>query len=341
LLLPGRGAERTEGARRMLLARGVAVTPFVVEGEPTIDAVKEGAAQTRYHTCDLVIGFGGGSVTDAAKAIAALATNRHPTLHYLEVIGLAQPLLEKPLPMIAVPTTAGTGSEVTRNAVLTSPEHKMKVSLRHASMLPAVALLDPELTYSVPPMITATTGLDALAQLIEPFVSTKANPLTDALCREGISMVAGALSRAIRNGTDAAARCDMMMGSLLGGLALANAGLGAVHGFASPLGGMLNAPHGGLCAALLPGVIRVNSWSGSEETKRRYEEVARLLGTDDAADWVERLLKEFGIVGLRGHGATEEQFPEMIEKAKKSSSMKANPVELTDAELTEILRRAM
>lgn len=341
LFVTGKNLERSDAVRRMILARGVSVTPFVVEGEPTIEAVKEGVSLARYHTCDFVIGFGGGSAIDAAKAIAALSTNRHPTIDYLEVIGKGVQLEMNPMPMIAVPTTAGTGSEVTRNAVLTSPEHKLKVSLRHPLMLPEVALLDPELTFSVPPAVTATTGLDAVSQLIEPFVSKKANPLTDGFCREGLLMASEGLSRAVKNGSDAEARSQMMMASLCGGLALANSGLGAVHGFASPLGAMLKAPHGALCAALLPSVIRVNLRRSSDETKRRYDEAAVSLGVKDVADWAEGLAREFGIGGLKSLGATEGIFGEAIEKAKLASSMKANPVELTDDELKEILQRAM
>jgi len=341
LFVTGKNSDRAEAARRAVVARGVQVTPFAVEGEPTIETVKEGVGLARYHTCDFVIAFGGGSAIDAGKAIAALSTNRHPTIDYLEVIGKGVALEMNPMPMIAVPTTAGTGSEVTRNAVLTSPEHKLKVSLRHPLMLPAVALLDPELTYSVPSNVTAATGLDALSQLIEPFVSAKANPLTDGFCREGLLMVGEGLQAAVRNGQDGEARSKMMMASLCGGLTLANAGLGAVHGFAAPLGAMLNAPHGALCAALLPAVIRANLQRGSEKTKARYAEIARYLGVKDVAEWVENLMKEFGLGGLRSLGGSEEMFAEAIQKAKLASSMKANPVELTDEDLKEILQRAM
>jgi alcohol dehydrogenase class IV len=344
LVVVGKNSERSESIRRLLSARGISVSTFSVAHEPTVEIVAEGAAEARYRTTDSVIAFGGGSVIDAAKAIAALATNRRSTLDYLEVIGKGQPLQTPPLPIIAIPTTAGTGSEVTRNAVLTATEQKVKVSLRHPWLLPKLALLDPELTYSMPPAVTAATGLDALAQLIEPFVSNRANPLTDAICREGLNLVARSLRRAYENGSDVAARADMALASLFGGMALANAGLGAVHGLAAPFGAMFNAPHGAICAALLPVVMRANIAHGVIE---RYEEVARRLTGNpaanalDGADWVQALTNELGIPGLRQYCAEEIYFPEVASKAKSASSMRANPVALSENELTEILRHAL
>jgi alcohol dehydrogenase class IV len=283
-------------------------------------------------------------VIDAGKAIAALATNRRPVSDYLEVIGAGAPLQERPLPMIAIPTTAGSGAEVTRNAVLTSTEHKIKVSLRHAWMLPTIALLDPDLTHSMPPAITAATGMDALSQLIEPFVSSKANPLTDAICREGLDLVARSLRRAFENGADAKAREEMALASLFGGLALANAGLGAVHGFAAPFGAMFNAPHGAVCAALLGPVMRANL---GRTATNRFEEIARRLTNNSAASakdgvmWVEKLTKDLGIPGLASYGLRTAHFADLIAKAKNASSMRGNPVALSDDELTEILQTAL
>lgn len=348
LFVTGANTDRSEASRRLLMARGVGVTPFSIIGEPTIEAVKEGSAQTRYHNCDLVIGFGGGSVIDAAKAIAALATNRRPALDYLEVIGKGEPLETKPLPTIMVPTTAGTGSEVTRNAVLTSPEHRTKVSLRHVLMLPTLALLDPELTYSMPLAVTAATGLDALSQLIEPFVSNRAHPLTDGCCRQGMALVAQSLRNAFKTGSNAEARANMMTASLLGGLALANSGLGAVHGFAAPLGAMYSAPHGAICAALLPAVMRANIHRASEkkEVAARYEEVARILTgkptatAEEGAHWVDALCDDVNIPPLSHFVHNRQDFPGIVAKAKATSSMRANPFALTDLELTEILQRS-
>jgi alcohol dehydrogenase class IV len=282
---------------------------------------------------------------DAAKAIAALATNRGPALDYLEVIGKGEPLKIRPLPVIAIPTTAGSGAEVTRNAVLTSTEHKIKVSLRHAWMLPAVALVDPDLTHSMPPAITAATGMDALSQLIEPFVSNKANPFTGALCREGFSLIARSLRKTFAMGNDPKAREDMALASLFGGLALANSGLGAVHGFAAPFGAMFSAPHGAVCAALLAPVMRANIQRGAKAD--RFEEIARHLTGNptakavDGANWVASLTKDLSIPGLASYGLRESDFTGLIAKAKNASSMRANPVTLTDAELAEILRNAL
>jgi alcohol dehydrogenase class IV len=344
LVVVGKESDRTEAIRRMLAARGISVTTFCVAHEPTVELVTQGAAQVRMANCDSVIAIGGGSVMDAGKAIAALATNRRRTLDYLEVIGAGEPLQARPLPMTAIPTTAGSGAEVTRNAVLTSTEQKIKVSLRHAWMLPMVALVDPTLTESMPPAITAATGMDALSQLIEPFVSAKANPLTDAICREGLNLVARSLRAAFQNGGDAKAREEMALASLFGGMALANAGLGAVHGFAAPFGAMFNAPHGAVCAALLGPVMRAN---GRSVVSGRFEEIARRLTGNPAAriadgvEWVEKLTKDLNIPGLGRYGLRAQQFPELIAKAKSASSMRANPVALNDDELSEILHSAL
>src|SRR5579871_2640819 len=246
------------GSAPQCAPRPAHAVPFLVTGEPTVGLIRQGAAFARERGCDSVVALGGGSAIDAGKAIAALLTNPGDPLDYLEVIGGGQPLAQTPAPFIAVPTTAGTGSEVTRNAVLGSPEHGVKASLRSPLMLPCIALVDPELTYGLPPAVTASTGLDALTQLIEPYVSVRANPIVDAICVDGIQRVAHSLRRAYHDGTDRDARRDMSLASLFGGLALANAGLGVVHGFASPLGGSWKAPHGALCAAILPHGMAAN-----------------------------------------------------------------------------------
>ena len=241
-------------------AAGIKGPCFSVASEPTIALVREGVDAFREAQCDCVVSIGGGSAIDAGKGIAAVAANSGDLLDYLEVIGKGQPLPSAPYPFIAVPTTAGTGSEVTRNAVLGSPEQGVKVSLRSPLMLPRAAIVDPELTLGLPPAITASTGLDALTQLIEPYVSSRANPFTDSLCLDGIRCASMSLSRAYTEGRDVEARTGMAYASLLGGLALANAGLGVVHGLAAPIGGMFDAPHGAVCAAILPAGMRTNIW---------------------------------------------------------------------------------
>ena len=237
LVVTGRDSRRAERILAGLKSSGVGAVTFSVAGEPELETVERGTKLARAEHCELVIGFGGGSALDAAKAIAAMLTNEGGLLDYVEIIGRGRPLTKLSAPFIAIPTTAGTGTEVTRNAVLASPEHKLKVSLRSPLMLARVAMIDPELTYDLPPALTASTGLDALTQLIEPFVCNRANPMTDGLCVEGLRRAARSLRVAFSKGQDQDAREDMAVASLFGGLALANAGLGAVHGFAGPIGG--------------------------------------------------------------------------------------------------------
>lgn len=352
LLVTGRNPDRASGLTGLLADAGVTQTHFSIPGEPEIANVTAGAALACENGCDLVIGFGGGSVIDAAKAIAALATNTNPIETYLEVIGDGQPLDEPPLPSIAIPTTAGTGSEVTRNAVIKSAHHKVKVSLRSPRMLPDLAVVDPELMLSLPAELTAATGCDALTQLLEAFVSAKANPMTDALCREGLPRAAKALPIAVAKGDDLQARTDMALASLFSGLALANGGLGAVHGIAGPLGGMIDAPHGALCARLLPIVVAVNVAAlrrrdPDSAALKRYEAVARWLirdpqaGPPDAVQWLERLTEALAIPNLKHWGLSQNEVPELVANAQRASSMKGNPILLTEEELTKIVLEAL
>ncbi|HEX5436458.1 MAG TPA: iron-containing alcohol dehydrogenase [Gemmatimonadaceae bacterium] len=341
-------SERAKPLHDLLRASGVTTASVRVPGEPTTTLVEEGAELGRRERCDLVVAMGGGSVIDASKAIAALITNRAPLREYLEVVGEGRPITERPVPVIAIPTTAGTGAEVTRNAVLMVEEEQVKVSLRSPLMLPAVALIDPELTYTVPPAITASTGMDALTQCIEPFVSPRANPITDALAREGMHRAAGALRGAYHDGGDTDARHDMAVTSLCGGLALANAKLGAVHGFAAPLCGMFPIPHGSACAALLAPVVEINvralrAREPASPALARYDEVARILTgnrdarAEDAADWLRELARELNIPPLAAFGLTASNIPQVTGKARRASSMQGNPIALTDSELAQAL----
>jgi len=352
LVVTGRTIERATPLLDALTTQRIATVTFSVAGEPTTEVARLGTQRARESDCDLVIGFGGGSVLDSGKAIAALLTNGGVPLDYLEVIGRGQPLSQPSAPYIAIPTTAGTGAEVTRNAVLASPEHQVKVSLRSPLMLPRLALVDPELTHSLPPEVTASTGLDALTQVMEPYVSNRANPLTDALCREGMRRAARSLRRAYENGDDAAAREDMALTSLFGGLALANAKLGAVHGFAGPIGGMFPAPHGAVCARLLPHVMAVNvralkERSPGSEALRRYDEIARILTgneeatADDGVAWVQELCQALQVPSLASYGMTPADLTVVIEKASVASSMQGNPIQLTPDEMREILTQAL
>jgi alcohol dehydrogenase class IV len=352
LVVTGATTKRAAPLLASLASHEVEAVCFAVPNEPSIETVERGVARARMEGCDMVIGFGGGSPLDAGKAIAAMLSNPGEVLDYLEIIGKGHALSQAPLPYIAIPTTAGTGAEVTRNAVLGSPVHRMKVSLRSPLMLPRLVVVDPELTFSMPPAVTAATGLDALTQVIEPFLSNAANPITDGFCREGMARTARSLRKAFIDGSDAAAREDLAMTSLLGGLALANAKLGAVHGFAGTLGGMFEAPHGAVCAALLPHAMAVNiealaARDPSNPVLARHHELARILtGKADAtaADgvaWIRELCADLGVIGLAGYGLRPDHFETVIAKAAGASSMKGNPIRLNAEEMAEILTRAL
>jgi len=352
LVVTGSHPPRAERLLANLSANGIGATTFAVAGEPEIATVERGTASAKRENCDFVISIGGGSVIDTGKAIAAMLTNDGPLLDYVEIIGQSRPLTKSSAPFVAIPTTAGTGSEVTRNAVLVSPEHKVKVSLRSRLMIPSVAVVDPELTYDLPPALTGSTGLDALTQLIEPFVCSRANPLTDGFCVEGINRAARSLRAACTDGRNQAAREDMAIASLFGGLALANAGLGAVHGFAGPIGGSFPAPHGAICAALLPHVMATNLRALREREPgnpalNRYHRVATLLtghpnATADAGvEWVSQLVADLQIPRLDTYGIKARDITELAQKSAQASSMKTNPIALTPAELAETLRLAL
>jgi alcohol dehydrogenase class IV len=351
LLVTGRTPNRWAGLLEGLAGQGIAWKPFAVAGEPTTDMVVAGAGLGRQAGCDVVVGLGGGSALDAAKAIAALLTNPGDLFDYLEVVGRGQALRQSPAPLVLVPTTAGTGTEVTRNAVLTVTQHQVKASLRSPLLLARLAVVDPALGVGLPPEVTAYTGLDALTQLIEPFTSCRANPFIDALCREGIRRVAKALVTACRDGSNLGARADMSLASLWSGMALANAGLGAVHGFAAPLGGMFPVPHGAACAALLAPTMAANldaarAQGAGTPTEARYREIAELLTGQSGAEpeagiaWVRRVSQELGIRRLAQFGVRREDFPRILERAARASSMKGNPIELSPERLQGILAQA-
>jgi alcohol dehydrogenase class IV len=351
-VVTGRDKIRHADVIGSLEAAGLTCTLFGVAGEPTVEVVGDGASLFRAAECELLIAIGGGSAIDAGKAIATLAANRGDVFDYLEVIGKGQPLTETPSPMIAVPTTAGTGSEVTRNAVLGSPEHGVKVSLRSPMMLPRVAIVDPQLTYGLSAATTASTGLDALTQLIEPYTSSKANPITDALCVDGLRRVARSLVAACEDRANAVARAGMSFASLLGGMALANSGLGVVHGFAAPIGGMFEAPHGAVCAAILPygmdaNIRALRGRAPESDALERYRDVARILtGDDDATaesgvEYVLALVRKLGIRGLGKYGIGPAHVLDIVAKAMRASSMKSNSIELTAEELTSVMEKAI
>ncbi|MBC7356179.1 MAG: iron-containing alcohol dehydrogenase [Desulfomicrobiaceae bacterium] len=350
LLVTGGRHERSAWLLDGLRAVMEDVHTLPVRREPEAPAIAAQALRAREHGCDVVVAVGGGSVLDAGKALAALIANTGDVFDYLEVVGRAKPLTTPPLPMIAVPTTAGTGAEVTANAVLLCPEHEVKVSLRAPAMIPRLAVVDPELTLTLPPAQTAATGMDALTQLIEAFVSCAASPLTDPLCRDGIMRAARSLRQAVHHGTDLHARTDMALASLFSGMALANAKLGAVHGFAAPLGAMLGAAHGEICAALLPHVMEANitalrATHPSHPALDRYAEISALLGCGHDAmagvETVRALCADIGVRNLGDLGLTAAQVPEAAAKAARASSMRGNPVSLDIPTLEAVLHQAL
>ena len=346
----------TDRLSERLTQAGVRTVVWQQRGEPVIDDVEQATAVARQASCDLVIGLGGGSAIDAAKAVAGLLSNGGSPLDYLEVIGRGQKLSRPAAPWIAVPTTAGTGAEVTRNAVLGCPEKRFKASLRSSYLLASVALVDAELAVGVSREVTASSGLDALCQLIESYTSNRAQPLTDALALPGIALAARALPRACADGRDLESREDLALAALWSGMALANAGLGAVHGFAAPLGANFPVPHGTVCAALLPHVMAANvqalrSAQPDHPWLRRYAAIGRTLtGQADSTvpeairnglDFVLELVRRLEIPGLRRFGLGEQQVAEMVGLARQASSMRYNPVVLSEAALSDILRNAL
>lgn len=363
-LLVYNGGEAPGGAfhcaTASLSAAGVKVVHVRQHGEPTVDDVGAALATAREAGADVVIGLGGGSAIDAAKAVAGLLTNGGAVTDYMEVVGRGQKITRAAAPWIAVPTTAGTGAEVTRNAVIGYPEKQFKASLRSEHLLPRAVLIDPELGLNVPPDVTARSGLDALCQLIESYTSKGAQPMTDALALQGIPLVGKWLRRAWRDGADLDARENMALAALYSGITLTNAGLGAVHGFAAPLGANFPAPHGTICGVLLPHVMAANAEAArtprvaedaAGQVLLRYTIVAMLLtGRTDSSqedatragvEFVAELVRDLNIPRLGSFGLTEERIPEMVELAKRSSSMRFNPLVLSDETLARVLRAAI
>jgi alcohol dehydrogenase class IV len=339
----------------LLAGLGPAGAVFPVTAEPTVELARSAVAAAREHGADVIAAIGGGSVIDTGKAVAMLLGNGGDPLDYLEVVGAGQAITRPAVPCVAVPTTAGTGAEVTANAVLAVPARQVKASLRSPLMIPRVALVDPLLTVSSPPAVTAASGLDALTQCLEPFVSIQATPLTDGLAREGLRRAGTGLRAAYADGQDLTARTDMAMCSLLGGMALANAKLGAVHGLAGVIGGTADVPHGVACAALLAPVIEANvralrsagAGPPAAGVLDRYAEAARLLtgrptaSVEDGLAWIRETLTLLRVPGLASFGLGPQQSDDIAAKALVSSSMKGNPVALTHADLKAVFLQAL
>ncbi|SFH31702.1 iron-containing alcohol dehydrogenase [Sulfitobacter dubius] len=342
LLLRGGSVAWVDELARDLAAAGCEVTQLRSSGEPSVEDVRAAVAAGR--GADVVLGVGGGAVIDLAKAAAALIPSDCDVMEHLEVVGAGRPLQADPLPMIAIPTTAGTGAEVTKNAVLAVPDAARKVSLRDDRMLPRLALVDPALTDGAPRGVTLGSGLDALVQVIEPYLSSKANPLSDALCRAAIPQGIAALKR-LAAGEVPAARDAMAYVSLSGGLALANAGLGAVHGLAGVIGGQFGAPHGLICGRLLGPVLAANA--DVLGVSARFTEVQRWLSDgfdlpeDGTFKALTAMLDDWGLDRLNRWIREDADLTETAREAAASSSMRANPCALEAKTLEACIRAAM
>lgn len=351
LLVTGRTPDRHPRVLESLRDAGLSLVPVRTLREPTVEDARQAVQVAREEGCQGVVALGGGSVLDLGKAVAGLLGNPGDPLEYLEVVGKGQALARPAVPLVAIPTTAGTGSEATRNAVLAVPEAGVKASLRSPFLLPSLALVDPDLTEGVPPEVTASCGMDALVQLVEPLTSARAQPFTDALCREAIPRAIRALPRTFRDASDREARREMALASLFGGIALANGGLGAAHGLAAAIGGRVGAPHGALCARLIVPVIRTNvrkAWQVDDRrTLLRYRDLAGLLteepdaGIDEGVEVLQSLVESLGIPRLSAWGIREGDLGDLAQAGSRAGSMKANPVPLTIEELQEVLAEAL
>jgi len=338
LLLRSGSVAVADNLVRSLQLSGV-VLELIAKGEPNLPTIEADVANARDFSPELIIAIGGGAVIDHGKALSALIPAPHNAMRYLEVVGEGRPLDVSPLPLVAIPTTAGTGAEVTRNAVIQVPDSSRKVSLRDPRMYPVLALVDPDLCMSCPQQVALTSGLDAITQVIEPFICTRANPISDALCRDAIPRGLRAL-RCIIDEKDTRAWDDMAATSVFGGMALANSGLGAVHGFAGVIGGRTGASHGAICGALLVPVLEANLQAAQSDSN-----IAARIG------WViEQICAEYGslpafrgwsqdhgLLGLQELGLMPTMHERIVDEAKLSSSYKANPFDLDQPTMMQIL----
>ena len=335
--------------QQMLTSSNVRSTSCKQSGEPTVEDIDRAVAVGKSNQVDFVIGIGGGSAIDAAKATAGLLSNGGAAIDYMEIIGAGRKITAPALPWLAIPTTAGTGAEVTRNAVVGSPKHNYKASIRSDYLLAKAVLIDPELNVNVPANVTAASGMDAVCQLIESFTSNAANPMSDALALPGLRLAFPALRKSVANLNDVDARSDMAVSAMWSGITLMNAGLGAVHGFASPFSARDPVAHGVICARLLPAVIKANVAQLRAENKsiERYVQIGKIAANrehipDELAiailmEWIADSLQMFSIPTLASFGFDESHARDIIPKAKKAGSMKFNPVVLPDEVLLDIL----
>ena len=338
VVVTGRTAMRQAGTTDQVLAlleaAGLEAGAFEeATHDPDVATVDAGRAFCRDVGCEVVVGLGGGSAMDAAKAIAGLANEEAPTSEFHD----GKPVTRPGLPLIAIPTTSGTGAEVTKNAVLSDRGRRMKKSIRADSMMPTVAIVDPQLTVSCPPGVTAASGMDALVQAIEAFTSVHASPLTDALAFAAAERLVLWLDVAFEDGANIEAREQCAYGSLMAGMALANARLGAVHGIAHPLGARYGLEHGVVCGLLMPHVMRLNC----EHVGDKYERLSRIAGGDIIA-FVEGMLERFGLRGaLDAVTVPRDDFAAIAAESMPSGSLKANPKKVTVEDVVAILEALM
>lgn len=309
-----------------------------VEAEPSLQTVESGRAALREAACGLVVAIGGGSAMDVGKAIGALAGTEEPVSTFFS----GAPTPGRGVAVIALPTTSGTGAEVTPNSVLSDPESGEKASIRGEGLLPEVAIVDPELTLTLPPAQTAYSGLDALVQAIEAYTSIGANAFSDPLAEEATVRIAGSLVKAFDDGSDLAAREDMALGSLFAGLALASARLGLVHGLAHPIGILYHLPHGQVCGMLMPYVMEYNL----EAARDRYAHLAQSVGAGSTAcdllHWFRDVSAQVGLPDVFGpFGLTEADFEAIIPPTLASGSSKHNPRKVTEEGLREMLPKML
>ena len=345
VIVHGATASRAAWLIEALQGQGADVLGLTCGNEPSLPMLEAALATARPFKADWVAALGGGAALDLGKALAALLPAPGGPMDHLEVVGKGLPLAEPPLPFIALPTTAGTGAEATKNAVIGLPDHGRKVSLRDDRMLARLAIVDPALTDYSPRAVTLASGLDAITQVIEPFVSVKATPFTDAIAAPAIPRGLEALHR-LMAGEDQAARDDLAWVSLSGGIALANAGLGAVHGLAGVIGGLVPAPHGAICGALLGPILRLNRAQAAGDTAVRLDavfgHVAATLGggAARAPETLAAWARDAGLPTLGALGLPSDLHEQVAREAMSSSSMKGNPVDLSVAELMQALDAA-
>lgn len=346
LLVTGANQSRANWLRDQLKVADGNFSELAIQAEPNVQTIEQGAEKARTLNSNVVVSLGGGSAIDAGKAIAALATSDKCLMDHLEVVGLGKPLVKPPLPFVAIPTTAGTGAEVTKNAVIDVPDKQRKVSLRDEKMFANLAIIDPALTDNTPKAVTLSCGLDALTQVIEPYLCSRHNPFTDALALSAIETGLNALVELMDN-ENSAARDRICWTSLCGGIALANSGLGAVHGLAGPLGGMSNVAHGKICGALLPSSLKLHSSLLADgEYQERMALIENVLAStfeteileaiDALSNWADRN----GQRGLNSLGITDSQRIRAATEAQASSSMKSNPVQLSVEQLGQLMEDA-